>query len=345
MLLDERKTKILSAIVQDYIATAEPIGSRTIARKYRIGISPATIRNEMADLEDMGYLSQPHTSAGRVPSDKGYRFYVDFLMPTVELTPEVNKILDDLLKARIKQIEDLVDEVASIISMLTSYTAITLGPQPESSKLKHVQLSRIEEGKGLILVVTNYGSIHHHILNIPKRLTDGDLIRISNVFNHFLVGKTAQEITDETVEDLKLELIDYEQVIHLMARILREHLDDRRDEAKMVSIGSSRMLDHPEFKDLEKAKNFLSLLEQNDLIIKALNNAAKPNAVTITIGNENPWAELQDFSIVTASLSIEGKNLATFGILGPTRMEYPKVVTILERITEYLDKAIFPLIF
>lgn len=343
MFLDERKIKILAAIVDDYIATAEPIGSRTVARKYRIGISPATIRNEMADLEELGYLSQPHTSAGRVPSDKGYRFYVDFLMPQAKLKAAEYEFLDNLLKMRVKQMEDLVDEAALIISMLTSYTAVTLGPQPESSKLKYIQLSRIEEGKALVLVVTNYGAIRHHVLQIPKRLSDGDLIRISNAFNQYLVGKTVMDITDEIIEIIKKELIDYDKVISLMAKILKDHLDDN-NEAKLVATGSSKMLDHPEFKDVEKAKSFLCLLEQHDLMTKALNDASKPNTVTITIGNENTLTQLQDLSIVTASLSVEGKNLGTFGILGPTRMEYPKVVSILERVTEYLDKIIIHLL-
>lgn len=344
MQLDERKIKILSAIVDDYIATAEPIGSRTIARKYRIGISPATIRNEMADLEELGYLSQPHTSAGRVPSNKGYRFYVDFLMPDAKLKDAEQRLLRNLFKMRIKQIEDLVEEAALIISMLTSYTAITLGPQPEFSRLKHVQLSRIEEGKALILVMTNYGTIHHHILKVPKHLTDGDLIRITKALNQKLGGKTAIEITDDTIAAIKAEMIEYDRVLSVLADILRDNLDDSKEDAKVVSTGSSKMLEHPEFKDLEKAKNFLSLLEQHDLIVRALNNAAKPNAVTITIGNENPWVELQDFSIVTASFFLEGKNLGTCGILGPTRMDYPKVVSILERVIDYLDKTILNLI-
>ena len=344
MFLDERKIKILSAIIDDYIATAEPIGSRTIARKYRIGISPATIRNEMADLEELGYLSQPHTSAGRVPSDKGYRFYVDFLMPTIRLKAPEQELLRKLFRKRIKEIGDLVEEAALIISMLTSYTAITLGPQLESSQLKHVQLSRIEEGIALILVVTNYGTIHHHILKIPNHLTDGDLIRITNALNQYLIGKTVSEITGDTIDAIKAEMIEYDEILNVLADILRDNLNDAKEDAKVISTGSSKMLEHPEFKDLEKARNFLGLLEQHELIVRALNNAAKPNTVTVTIGNENPCVELQDFSIVTASFAVEGKNLGTFGILGPTRMEYSKVVSILEKVTDYLDKTILNLI-
>ncbi|HHW01534.1 MAG TPA: heat-inducible transcription repressor HrcA [Thermoanaerobacterales bacterium] len=343
-MLDERKMKILSAIIDDYIATAEPIGSRTIARKYHIGISPATIRNEMADLEELGYLSQPHTSAGRIPSNKGYRFYVDFLMPARKLEEYEQSFIKRLLKKRAKELEDLIEEAGKVISKLTSYTAIILGPQLESSRLKHVQIIRLEEKKGLMIIVTSYCTVTHHIIEIPQNLTDSDLQRISNALNSNLSGKALEEITPEIMNSIKDDMIEYDSVLNVLLDLLMENLDDTKESNKVYSTGSSKMLEFPEFRDVERARNFLALMEQHDLITKALKNYCKPNSITVTIGNENPWNEFQDLSIVTTGFFVENKNLGICGIIGPTRMEYSRVFSILEKVSDYLSKAIASLL-
>ena len=343
-MLDERKIMILAAIIDDYIATAEPIGSRTIARKYRIGISPATIRNEMADLEELGYLFQPHTSAGRIPSNKAYRFYVDSLLPLIDVDTPDMALIQQLFDKRVNELEELVEQAAKVISKLTSYTTITLGPQLEASNFKHIQLSRIEDTKGLLIVITNYGTISHHIIDIPSNLNDSDFIRISNVLNHNLAGKAISELTSETKETIKNEMIEYDQILNILMDILVENVDDVVENTLVVSTGRSKMLEHPEFRDVEKAKKFLHLLEQHDLITKALKTLSKPNNIIVTIGNEHRFVELQEFSIVTASFTVENKNLGTFGIMGPTRMEYLKVISILQKVTEYLNKYITELI-
>jgi heat-inducible transcriptional repressor len=342
-MLDERKMRILSAIIDDYIATAEPIGSRTIARKYNIGISPATIRNEMADLEELGYLSQPHTSAGRVPSNKGYRFYVDYLLPQkkLKLNSAEYSLIQKAFEKRVLELEDLIQEAGRVISQLTSYTSIILGPQLETSRLKHIQIIRLEEGKGLIIMVTNYGTISHNIVEIPHSFTDSDLIRISNLLNTKLTGMALSEITPEVIESISQELIEYDGIINVLIDILLENLDDAKDNTKVVATGSSKMLGFPEFRDVDRAKIFLSLIEENDLIYQTLKKICKPNAITVTIGTENPYSELQDYSIVTTSLSIDDKNLGIWGILGPTRMEYSKVIATLEKVTDYLTTVLF----
>lgn len=339
-MLDERKIRILAAIIDDYIATAEPIGSRTIARKYHIGISPATIRNEMADLEELGYLSQPHTSAGRVPSHKGYRFYVDFLLPSKKLDDFEQATIRQIFRRRINEFEELVKEAARVISKLTSYTTIIMGPQMETMFLKHIQVTRIEEFKGLLLMVTNYGTISHHIIDIPQNFSDSDLIRISNILNTNLTGKTFSDITNDMMDEIKNEIIEYDKTLNILMEILLENLADAQDNSQVISTGSSKMLEYPEFQDVEKAKNFFSLLEQHDLIMKALRSSSKPNTITVTIGNENPCIELQDLSIVTANVSIDEKDLGIFGIMGPTRMKYSRVISILEQVTDYLVKTV-----
>lgn len=340
MTLDERKIKILSAIINDYIATAEPIGSRTIARRYRIGISPATIRNEMADLEELGYVYQPHTSAGRVPSHKGYRFYVDFLMPNRKLNKKEQTAIKKLFKKRTREFEDLIEETARVISNLTSYTAIFLGPKLDTSRLKFIQINKIDEEKGLILIVTNYGTVTHHILRLPKELTESDLKIMSNILNDRLTDKTLSEITSEEIAAIKNEMIRYNEIFNILLEILQESLEDTQESSKIISMGSSKMLEFPEFQDVKKAKNFLDLLEHQKLMTKILRSKAKPSSITVSIGDENSLDKLHDLSIITADFFLEGKSLGICGIVGPTRMEYSRVIAILNTVMENLTKAI-----
>ncbi|AEE91240.1 Heat-inducible transcription repressor HrcA [Tepidanaerobacter acetatoxydans Re1] len=340
MMLEERKIKILAAIIDEYISTAEPVSSRTIARKYNLGISPATIRNEMADLEESGYLFQPHTSAGRIPSHKGYRYYVDFLLPSKKLNEIDQTLIRRAFEKRVNELEEIAKQAARVISRLTSYTAIIMGPQLETSHLKHIQITRIDETKGLLLMVTNYGNVSHHIIDIPQNFSDSDFVRISNILNANLTGKTFSEITNEIMDAVKTEMIEYDEILNLLLEILLDNLGDIQENTQVVSAGSSKMLEYPEFQDVEKVKSFLSLLEHRELIIKALKDLSKPNTITVTIGNENTLTELQDFSIVTANVSVDKKNLGIFGIMGPTRMEYSRVISILEQVTEYLIKTV-----
>ncbi|MGB9813248.1 MAG: heat-inducible transcriptional repressor HrcA [Thermovenabulum sp.] len=339
-MLDERKIKILRAIVDDYIATAEPVGSRTIARKYRMGISPATIRNEMADLEELGYISQPYTSAGRIPSDKGYRFYVDFLMNCKKLNESDIFMINQLLKKKIREVEDFIEETSKTISNLTNYTALILGPELTSSYLKHIEIIKIEDKKGLVVIITNLGNVVHQIIEIPEGIKDSDLIRITNLLNTFLKYKTIEEITPELMENIKHEMIEHEEVISILINILIETLNQFKDGGKVYYFGSSKMLDFPEFRDLEKARNFLSLLEEEDFISNILKSITKPNKITISIGNENPWKELQEYSIITTNFAIDNNNLCILGVLGPTRMDYSRVVTILKEIVESLRERL-----
>ncbi|GAQ25554.1 heat-inducible transcriptional repressor HrcA [Tepidanaerobacter syntrophicus] len=339
-MLDERKLKILAAVIEEYIATVEPVSSRTIARKYNLGISPATIRNEMADLEELGYLFQPHTSAGRVPSHKGYRYYVDFLLPSRKLNEMEQQLIRRVFEKRLNDLEEITKQAARVISRLTSYTAVIMGPQLESSSLKHIQVSRVDEEKGLLLIVTNYGNISHHIIDLPKNFTDSDLTRISNILNDNLTGKTFSEITGELMNAIRNEMIEYDELLNILLEILLNNLEEMQQNAPLISAGSSKMLEYPEFQDVEKVKTFLSLLEHHELITRALKEVSRPNTITVTIGNENRLVELQDFSIITADVSINKKNVGIFSIMGPTRMEYSRAISILEQVTDYIIKTI-----
>ncbi|MDK2835776.1 MAG: heat-inducible transcriptional repressor, partial [Thermosediminibacterales bacterium] len=292
MILDERKQKILKAIIDDFIITAEPVGSRTIARKYNIGISPATIRNEMSDLEEMGYLEQPHTSAGRIPSDKGYRFYVDFLMKLRKLTPEeIKNIKDVSLYKKINGIEELLEQTTKVLSQITRYTSVALGPQLKKTTLKHLQLVPVEDKRVLMVIVTNSGLVEHKLLSLPKNVTESDLERVSNIINDKLSGLAIGDINDDVISNVKKEIIGFSSDVFDMAiEFLLKNLQIYTD-SKLFLYGTTNIFNLPEFRDIEKARNFLSILEDKELLCEVLSNSFMSKDIVITIGSENKYQE------------------------------------------------------
>lgn len=341
MMLDERKQKILKAIIDDFIITAEPVGSRTIARKYNIGISPATIRNEMSDLEEMGYLEQPHTSAGRIPSDKGYRFYVDFLMKLRKLTPEeIKNIKDVSLYKKINGIEELLEQTTKVLSQITRYTSVALGPQLKKTTLKHLQLVPVEDKRVLMVIVTNSGLVEHKLLSLPKNVTESDLERVSNIINDKLSGLAIGDINDDVISNVKKEIIGFSSDVFDMAiEFLLKNLQIYTD-SKLFLYGTTNIFNLPEFRDIEKARNFLSILEDKELLCEVLSNSFMSKDIVITIGSENKYQEIKNCSIITTTYKINGKTIGSIGVVGPTRMEYSKVVSIVRFLSENMSQLI-----
>ncbi|MDI3534440.1 MAG: heat-inducible transcriptional repressor [Thermosediminibacterales bacterium] len=340
-MLDERKQKILKAIIDDFIITAEPVGSRTIARKYNIGISPATIRNEMSDLEEMGYLEQPHTSAGRIPSDKGYRFYVDFLMKLRKLTPEeIKNIKDVSLYKKINGIEELLEQTTKVLSQITRYTSVALGPQLKKTTLKHLQLVPVENKRVLMVIVTNSGLVEHKLLSLPKNVTESDLERVSNIINDKLSGLAIGDISDDVISNVKKEIIGFSSDVFDMAiEFLLKNLQIYTD-SKLFLYGTTNIFNLPEFRDIEKARNFLSILEDKELLCEILSNSFMSKDIVITIGSENKYQEIKNCSVITTTYKINGKTIGSIGVVGPTRMEYSKVVSIVRFLSENMSQLI-----
>jgi len=335
--LDERKQLILKAIIDDYIFTAEPVGSRTIARKYNLGISPATIRNEMADLEEMGYLEQPYTSAGRIPSDKGYRFYVDSLMKVKRLSKEEIKNISEIFK-KITEIEDVIEETVKILSQMTNYASVILGPQLRKSALKHLQIVPLEKGKALVVIVTNTGMVEHRFIKVPENVSDSDLNRISNAMNAKIQGLTIDKITPALLREIQKEVFGCDDILNLAMNILFQSLDDH-SENKVYLGGATNLLNLPEFKDIDKAKNFLALLEEKELLCSILTESFfLDKDLIVTIGSENKHEKVQDYSLITATYKVNGRTVGIIGVIGPTRMEYSKVISIVNFITVNMNK-------
>lgn len=339
MKLTERKLKILKAIIDNYVSTAEPVGSRTVAKKYKLGISPATIRNEMADLEEMGYIKQPHTSAGRVPSDKGYRLYVDSLMEVKRLSgPEIRKI-NEAFKQKVEGIENVVVQTSKILSHMTNYASIVLGPQLNKSSLKRIQIIYIEPGKALIVIVTNTGLIENRLMNIPISVTDSDLVKITNILNSELRGKSLDEIDGDLTTKITNRLFGYQDILELALKIIIKTYKEF-DDTKIHLGGTPNLFKQPEFMDMEKVRDILCLFEEKNLLVEILMDSLFDKDLTVTIGSENKHDEVKNCSLITATYKLNGKIIGTIGVLGPTRMNYSKVISVLDFLTKSLSNKL-----
>jgi len=338
-MLDERKQKILLAIIHDYIATAEPVGSRTISRKYELGVSPATIRNEMADLEEMGLIEQPYTSAGRIPSDKGYRYYVDCLMEKWPLSEEVQQFIRERYRRKLADLEEVIRQTGDLLSSMTDYIAITLGPQFRSSTLRYIELTKINETRGLLVVVTDAGVVEHCFLDIPESVSSEDMSIISNVLAAKLRGLTLESVSRTVLEEIYNELRAQRRLLDAIFGLIEEIL--LRDEGTKVFLcGTRNILKQPEFKNIEKLHSLLSLLEGERMVKELVSQRPIPEGLTIKIGGENIYENVHDCSLITATYSIGGEVIGSVGVLGPTRMDYSKVVTVVEFITETLSESL-----
>ncbi|MDR2899764.1 MAG: heat-inducible transcriptional repressor HrcA [Clostridiales bacterium] len=337
MMLNERKIKILEAIINDYIAEAMPIGSRTIAKKYDLGISSATIRNEMSDLEDMGYIVQPHASAGRVPSDKGYRLYVDRLMHHRALTPEETDYLRSVIINNIGHVDYLMRETAKAISVLTNYTTIASEPEYERTKIKHIQLMPMDEKSIVLVIITDNKAVRNHVINMAKAPDYETLTKVSNILNETLSGKVAGDIAEFSsrgqVSKEETEIID--TVINTVKAI-----SNQENSAKIYTSGVNNILEYPEFSDINKARSLFKTFEEKEVLITLLGNNDNEK-VEVVIGSENQLEQMKDCSIIKASYSYGKKSLGSIGIIGPTRMDYTQVVSVLYGIIKNVNALLY----
>ncbi|MBE3573445.1 MAG: heat-inducible transcription repressor HrcA [Moorella humiferrea] len=339
MRLDERKKKVLAAVVQDYILTGEPVGSRTIARRYDLGVSPATIRNEMADLEEMGLLEQPHTSAGRIPSDFGYRYYVDCLMAPERLTPAEEEYVRRRYNQKMLEIEQVLEETARLLSEMTAYTAVALGPCQTNAILEQVQILPVHSSnKALLVAVTSTGVVEHRIFVVPETVTPEDLSRISRVLNASLQGLALEELRQAVLRDIYREVAEHRGLIKQIIDLLQQILSLEGGE-KVYLEGIFNILSQPEFKNLEKVKDILAFLEREEAL-RRIFNAVPTQGLTIRIGQENKEEGIDKCSVVTISYSVEGKIMGKVGLLGPTRMHYSRVISVLQCVADSLSRTL-----
>lgn len=339
MELDDRKMKILKAIIQNYLETGEPVGSRTISKGSGLKLSPATIRNEMSDLEEMGYIIQPHTSAGRIPSDKGYRFYVDQLIAEKEHEAEEMK---ELMIKRVDRVELMLKQMAQVLAKNTNYAAMISGPQYHLTKLKFIQLSKVDLNKILAVIVVEGNIIKNTMIDLEDELSDEELLNLNIMLNSSLNGLTIEEINLNTITQLKEQAGIHSGVVDRVLEEVAEAIRADQEELQIYTSGATNIFKYPELSDGESASKLISTLEEKKLLQELVDDAAQSSddtGIQVYIGDETPVQTMKDCSVVTAQYELGGGLHGTIGIIGPKRMDYEKVLGTLKTLITQLDAA------
>ena len=338
--LDERKVTILKTIIKTYLETGEPVGSRTISKSLDIKLSSATIRNEMSDLEEMGYIIQPHTSAGRIPSDKGYRFYVDQIV--LEKDTEVTEF-KDMMVQKVDRLELVLKRMAQMLAANTNYAAMISGPSYHKTKLKFIQLSKMEEGKLLAVIVVEGNIIKNAVIDIRESLTDEQLLNLNILLNSSLNGLTIEEINLDVISKLKVDAGIHSRVVDLVLSEVAEAIRAGSEDLQIYTSGATNIFNYPELTEGEKASQLIGTLEHKEVlkefVTEANENAEGESGIQVYIGDETPVQSMKDCSVVTANYDLGGGLRGTVGIIGPKRMDYEKVLRILQNLMNQLDGA------
>lgn len=343
MELDERKLKILKAIIRNYLETGEPVGSRTISKYTDLNLSSATIRNEMADLEELGYIVQPHTSAGRIPSDKGYRLYVDNMMKekeqeVLDKEKQVDEMKEFLIE-RVDKVELLLQQMARMLAENTNYATMITAPQYNKNKVKFIQLSRMEAGKLLLVVVIDGNIVKNTILDVEDELADETLLQLNMLCNTSLNGLSLNEINLGLIVKLKEQAGSHREIV---GRVLDAVADAITvdDDLEIYTSGTMNIFKYPELSDQERAKNLIGAFEEKELLTNLVQESLdkdEKQGIQVYIGSETPVQTMKDCSVVTATYELEEGVKGTIGIIGPKRMDYEKVVNTLKTLTTQLD--------
>ena len=343
MDLDERKLKILQAIIRNYLETGEPVGSRTISKYTDLNLSSATIRNEMTDLEELGYIVQPHTSAGRIPSDKGYRLYVDQMLAEKEekldhAAQEVKEMHQMLLEKEDKM-ESILKQMAKMLAINTNYATLVTAPQVKGNKIKFLQLSRVDVGQLLATIVVEGNVIKNNMIHVEKSLDDETLLKLNILLNTNLNGLPIEDINLAMITKLKQQAGIYDgiiaEVMDAVAAVIREN-----DDIEIYTSGANNIFKYPELSDNQRASELINTLEEKQMLTELVQDSmADENntGIQVYIGNETPVQTMKDCSVVTATYELEEGVKGTIGIIGPRRMDYDKVISTLTTLKSQLD--------
>ena len=334
-MLDDRKKKVLQAIVEEYINTAEPVSSNALISKYDLECSSATIRNEMADLEKKGLLDKMHTSSGRVPSAKGYRYYVDELLKDDNISLEEVKYISKKLETKVNEIEDLTKITANTISEITHYTTVTIGPKANEQIISEIKFVLLGNRMLLAVIMTDTGMIKETIIKFDEDINEKQVETLNYMFNNKLKGEPIEKIDKPLEEYLYQEMADMVKVIKPIIEQIKKVLFE---EAEVKLQGTKNELDLPEFNSLQVAKNFMNILDEKELIADMLNSGFAED-INVFIGGEDEEEKLKDFSIVTFKHKVGNKDLGTIGIIGPKRMDYSKVISVMKYISKKLNEG------
>ncbi len=335
MEIDDRKMKILNAIIQNYLESGEPVGSRTISKLSELNLSSATIRNEMSDLEELGYIVQPHTSAGRIPTDKGYRLYVDEMMKAKDRQVEEMK---ELMIDREDKIEQLLKQVVKILAVNTNYATMITAPQYHHNKLKFIQLSQVDESQIVAVIVVEGNIIKNKIIEVKDELDNETLLKLNILLNTNLNGLTLDEINLGLITKIKDQAGIHSCIINDVLDGVAEaiHMDD---DLEIYTSGATNIFKYPELSNSEKASELISTFEEKQQLVGLVQKTLSDNknGIQVYIGNETPVQTMKDCSVVTATYELEEGVQGTIGIIGPKRMDYDKVIGTLKNLMMQLD--------
>lgn len=336
-MLTERQQRILAVVVESFIQHAEPVGSRSIAKRTDINYSAATVRNDMADLEELGFLKQPHTSSGRVPTTQGYRYYVDYLLKPHELDLEDVATIQEYFAEKMNELEQVFQQTASIISQLTNYTSIVLGPEVFRDTLKHLQIIPLSDRQAVAIMVTHTGHVEKRSITVPERTMLNELEKLVNLLNDKLVGVPLYRIRSKMYSEISRELSrhteQYEAMLHIVDQILNTDEHDR-----IYVSGTTNLMNQPEFHDVRKVKLIFDLFEDQDVMVRLFD--PEESGVRVSIGQENELEAVSNCSIITSSFNIGGQQVGSIGILGPTRMNYSKLIGLIDYISQDFTRII-----
>ena len=344
MDLGDRKRKILQAIIDDYIETAEPVGSRSISKRHDMGLSPATIRNEMADLEEMGYLDKPHASAGRIPSQLGYRFYVDSLMSRYAMTPTEKEALRRAMGLRVRMLDQLMEDLSAAISKITRYTTVASMDRASRVMIRGIRLFPIDSRVAVLVLMTDDSKERNCTVKLPRGVSEEELVQISGYLDRYLHNVCLEDVNLSMLTEIKTVLGEYPEIYTAVVDFLQECIRSA-EESDIYVDGASHILNHPEYNDLERAKSLLHFLDDRENVQNLMRTETGDGPIKIQIGSENQVEEMKNCSLVVSHYRIGDKMTGKIGIIGPTRMDYAKVVSLLEGVTDRLNFLIGGLFF
>ena len=337
MDLNERKLKILQAIIGDFIATAEPVGSRSLSKKYNLGVSPATIRNEMSDLEEMGLLTHPHTSAGRVPSEKAYRLYVNSLMEKREISQEIKDTIAKELYENINELDRTIEHAAKVLSEITNLTSFAITPNQDQDTLKWINLLPVDQNTVVLMIVAESGKISNTALKVRHDYSEESLSILSKSMTYSYRGKTLSEaLTMDIIQTFETDITALGGLADDVMPNFIKTLEDMLN-VDLYMDGLTNIFSFPEYNDITKARSFMELLSNKKDLAQKI--SSRDDGIMITIGTENEDEGLSDCSLITATYHVDGKLVGKLGVIGPTRMKYEEITSIIEYLTDNISDA------
>ncbi len=337
--LNERSQNILEAIVKDYIASAEPVGSRAITRRHSFNLSPASVRNVMSDLEEMGFLCSPHTSAGRIPTEKGFHYYIDSLLQVRDLSDAEKQNLLSSYRFQGMKMDDVMQEVGRVMSGLANYTGLVMAPKFASTVFRQIEFIRLSHGRLLVIYVSESGLVQNKVIDADPSLTNRELEQISNYLNRELTGMSIPQVRAKIAKQLQQERSRYDQLQKRALNLSSAALQDEGQELVFVS-GTSLMLEQPEFSTPEQMKRILRTLESKQQLIELLDRSQQADGVQIFIGNQSSHAEIDGCSLITSKFSNKKGAIGTLGVIGPMRMDYSQVIPIVDFTAQLVSRIL-----